>query len=210
MASLVAMARTKTSSTERRKPAWREVMRRGFTLLELIVVISILAIVSSVVIPRLRGLSKGKADVACERLNELLSLFAWRDNAGSQQCAIYMNPDSGTVELWTLEINPKRPTESALWVPDRFVQPVRMPEGVELAEVLADGIRMGGNEWRIAGSPSGNRPRIEMRVLAQGLDAVLVLEPGASMPTRVDNGKVVDDQRAAQDLDARGMSREPW
>ena len=209
MASLVAMARTKTSSTERRKPAWREVMRRGFTLLELIVVISILAIVSSVVIPRLRGLSKGKADVACERLNELLSLFAWRDNAGSQQCAIYMNPDTGAIELWTLEPNPKRLTEQADWKPDRFVQPVLIPEGVEL-EVIADGLRLDGNEWRIVGSPSGNRVRIEMKVIAEGFEALLVLAPGAAMPTRVDNGKVMDDQRAALDLDARGMSREPW
>ena len=209
MANLVAMARTKTSSTERRKPAWREVMRRGFTLLELIVVISILAIVSSVVIPRLRGLSKGKADVACERLSELLSLFAWRDNAGSQQCAIYMNPDTGAIELWTLEPNPKRPTKQADWISDRFVQPVLIPEGVEL-EVIADGLRLDGNEWRIVGSPSGNRVRIEMKVIAEGFEALLVLAPGAAMPTRVDNGKVMDDQRAALDLDARGMSREPW
>ena len=210
MVNLVAKARTKTSSTERRKTAWREVMRRGFTLLELIVVISILVVVSSVVIPRLRGLSKGKADVAIERLSELLSLFAWRDNAGSQQCAIYMNPDSGAVELWTLEPNPNQPMEPAEWMPDRLVHPVLMPEGVELAEVMADGMRMGGNEWRIVGSPTGNRARIEMRVVADGLDAMVVLEPGAAMPTRVDNGIVVEDQRAARDLDARGMSREPW
>ena len=209
MVNLVAKARTKTSLTERRKPAWREVMRRGFTLLELIVVISILAIVSSFVIPRLRGLSKGKADIACERLSELLSLFAWRDNAGSQQCAVYMNPDSSAIELWTLEPNPNRPTDQADWMRDRFVQPVRMPEGVEL-EVMADGIRLNGSEWRIVGSPSGNRVRIEMKVIAEGFEAQLVLVPGAAMPTRVDNGKVIEDQRAAQDLDARGMSRESW
>ena len=209
MVNLVAKARTKTSLTERRKPAWREVMRRGFTLLELIVVISILAIVSSFVIPRLRGLSKGKADIACERLSELLSLFAWRDNAGSQQCAVYMNPDSSAIELWTLEPNPNRPTDLADWMRDRFVQPVRMPEGVEL-EVMADGLRLNGSEWRIVGSPSGNRVRIEMKVIAEGFEAQLVLVPGAAMPTRVDNGKVIEDQRAAQDLDARGMSRESW
>ena len=172
-------------------------------------VISILAIVSSFVIPRLRVLSKGKADIACERLSELLSLFAWRDNAGSQQCAVYMNPDSSAIELWTLEPNPNRPTDPAEWMPDRFVQPVRMPEGVEL-EVMADGLRLNGSEWRIVGSPSGNRVRIEMKVIAEGFEAQLVLVPGAAMPTRVDNGKVIEDQRAAQDLDARGMSREPW
>ena len=184
-------------------------MRRGFTLLELIVVIAILAVVSSVVIPRLRDLSKGKADVTIERLSELLGLFAWRDNAGSQQCALYMNPDSGAIELWTLEPNPNRPTDPAEWTPDRFVQPVVVAEGVEL-EVLSDGMRLDGNEWRIVGSPSGNRVRIEIRVLTDGFDSMLVLEPSAAMPTRVDNGKVVEDQRAARDLDARGMSREPW
>ncbi|MCE9619397.1 MAG: type II secretion system GspH family protein [Planctomycetes bacterium] len=185
-------------------------MRRAFTLIELIVVIAILAVVSAAVIPRLRGLSKGQADVAIERLSELLSLFAWRDNAGSQQCAIYMNPDSNAIELWTLEPNPARPADPAEWVPDRYVQPVRMPESVELADVLADGMRIGGSEWRIVGSPSGNRPRIEMRVIADGLDTSLVLEPGAAMPIRVDNGRIVEDQRTMRDLDARGMSREPW
>jgi prepilin-type N-terminal cleavage/methylation domain-containing protein len=209
MANLVAKAQTKTSSTERRKTAWREVMRRGFTLLELIVVISILAVVSSVVIPRLRGLSKGKADVAVERLSELLSLFAWRDNAGSQQCAIYMNPDSSAIELWTLEPISNRPTDPAEWMPDRFVQPVRIPEGVQL-EVMADGMRLDGSEWRIVGSPSGNRALIEMRVSTDGFDSLLLLNPSAAMPTRVDNGKIVEDQRETRDLDARGMSREPW
>ena len=209
MANLVAKAQTKTSSTERRKTAWREVMRRGFTLLELIVVISILAVVSSVVIPRLRGLSKGKADVAVERLSELLSLFAWRDNAGSQQCAIYMNPDSSAIELWTLEPISNRPTDPAEWMPDRFVQPVRIPEGVQL-EVMADGMRLDGSEWRIVGSPSGNRALIEMRVSTDGFDSLLLLNPSAAMPTRVDNGKIMEDQRETRDLDARGMSREPW
>jgi prepilin-type N-terminal cleavage/methylation domain-containing protein len=209
MDSLVAKVQTKTSSTERRKTAWREVMRRGFTLLELIVVISILAVVSSVVIPRLRGLSKGKADVAVERLSELLSLFAWRDNAGSQQCAIYMNPDSSAIELWTLEPISNRPTDPAEWMPDRFVQPVRIPEGVQL-EVMADGMRLDGSEWRIVGSPSGNRALIEMRVSTDGFDSLLLLNPSAAMPTRVDNGKIVEDQRETRDLDARGMSREPW
>jgi prepilin-type N-terminal cleavage/methylation domain-containing protein len=185
-------------------------MRRAFTLIELIVVIAILAIVSAVVMPRLRTMSRGQADVAVERISELLSLFAWRDNAGTQQCAIYLNPDTNALELWTLEVDPRHPAEPAEWVPDRFVQPVRMPDTVELAEVLVDGMRMNGSEWKIPGSPSGNRPRIEMRVVAPGLDSTLVLESGAATPMRIDNGQVVVDQRAAKDLDAKGMSRTPW
>jgi hypothetical protein len=49
-----------------------------------------------------------------------------------------------------------------------------------------------------------------MRVSTDGFDSLLLLNPSAGMPTRVDNGKIVEDQRETRDLDARGMSREPW
>jgi hypothetical protein len=49
-----------------------------------------------------------------------------------------------------------------------------------------------------------------MHVIAEGFDSLLLLNPRAAMPTRIDNGKVVEDQRETRDLDARGMSREPW
>ncbi len=185
-------------------------MRRGFTLLELIVVSTLLALVATMVVPRLVGMSRREADVATERMSELLSMFAFRDNTGVQQSAIWMNPDTSCVELWTLEPDPERPTERPQWVPDRHVQPVRLPAGVELAEVRVDGQSLGGDEWRIVGSPGGKRPRVEMRLVAEGFESVLILEPGAGVPTREDNGQVREGARAAKDLDRAGMDREPW
>ena len=185
-------------------------MRRGFTLLELIVVSTLLALVAAMVVPRLTGMSRREADVAAERLTELLSMFALRDNTGVQQTAIWMNPDSRCIELWTLEPDPERPTERPTWVPDRHVQPVRLPAGVQLEDVRADGQNLAGDEWRIVGSPGGQRPRIEMHLVADGFDSVLVLEPGAGLPTRVDNGVVREGARAPKDLDHAGLDREPW
>jgi prepilin-type N-terminal cleavage/methylation domain-containing protein len=185
-------------------------MRRGFTLLELIVVSTLLALVAAMVVPRLAGMSRREADVATERMAELLSMFAWRDNTGVQQSAIWMNPDSGCVELWTQESDPDRPTDHPQWVPDRHVQPVRLPAGVQLEDVRADGQSLAGDEWRIVGTPGGQRPRIEMRIVADGFESVLVLEPGAGMPTRVDNGVVREGARATKDLDRSGLDREPW
>ncbi|MFM7806416.1 MAG: prepilin-type N-terminal cleavage/methylation domain-containing protein, partial [Planctomycetota bacterium] len=52
-------------------------MRRGFTLIELIVVSALLAIVAALVVPRLTGMARREADVAAERLAELLSMFAF-------------------------------------------------------------------------------------------------------------------------------------
>lgn len=185
-------------------------MRRGFTLIELIVVSALLALVAAMVVPRLAGMSRREADVTAERLSELLSLFAFRDNSGVQQSAIWMNPDTGCVELWNLEPDPERPAEPPDWVPDRFVQPVRLPPGVELSDVRSDGQALVGDEWRIVGSPGGERPRIEMRLVADGFDSVLVLDRGASVPMRIDNGVIREGVRAAIDLDQRGMDREPW
>ncbi len=185
-------------------------MRRGFTLLELIVVVALLAIVASMVVPRLTGMIRREGDLTAERLTELLSMFAFRDNTGSQQCALWMNPDSGCVEIWNMESNPDRPADPPDWVPDRLVQPVRLPTGVELTEVRRDGELLAPEEWRIIGSPSADRPRVEMLLTAEGFQTLLVLEPGATIPIRIDQGVVKEGGRVAIDLDQQGRDREPW
>lgn len=185
-------------------------MRRGFTLLELIVVAALLALLAAMVLPRLTGMARREGDVVAERLSELLSLFALRDNSGSVQSAIWMNGDTGCVELWTKESDPEQPTEPPQWIPDRFVQPIQLPNGVELAEVRSNGQLLSPGEWRILGSPSGERPLIEMHLVADGFDSLLTLAPGASVPTRVDNGVQREGGRAAIDLDQQGRDREPW
>ena len=106
--------------------------------------------------------------------------------------------------------DPARPAEPPDWVPDRFVQPVRLPPGVELAEVRSDGQTLSGDEWRIVGAPGGDRPRIEMHLVADGFDSVITLDRSASVPTRVDQGVVKEGARAPIDLDQQGKDREPW
>jgi len=185
-------------------------MRRGFTLIELIVVSALLVIVAALVLPRLTGMARREADVAAERLAELLSMFAFRDSSGAASCAIWLDPDTGCVALWTLESDPLQPTEAPEWTPDRHVQPVCMPQGVELAEVRMDGRPLDGSEWRIMGSPSGERPEIYMRVIADGLETELLLPPNGSTPMRTDNGVARERVRVPIDLDQAGMDREPW
>jgi prepilin-type N-terminal cleavage/methylation domain-containing protein len=185
-------------------------MRRGFTLIELIVVTALLAIVAALVVPRLTSMSRREADVAVERLSELLSMFAFRDGSGAANSAIWLDPETGCVTLWALESDPANPTEEPEWVPDRHVQPVCMPSGVELDEVRLDGRSLAGMEWRIMGSPTGERSEILMRVIADGFESELVLAPGAGVPVRTDNGVVRGRLVSPIDLDQMGMDREPW
>ncbi|NDA70392.1 MAG: M24 family metallopeptidase [Betaproteobacteria bacterium] len=127
-------------------------MRRGFTLLELIVVAALLALLAAMVVPRLTGMARREGDVVAERLSELLSLFALRDNSGSVQSAIWMNGDTGCVELWTKESDPEQPTEPPQWIPDRFVRVTvqmtqqqlnRLPEEIRTAAKVKDREFMG-------------------------------------------------------------------
>jgi prepilin-type N-terminal cleavage/methylation domain-containing protein len=185
-------------------------MRRGFTLIELIVVAALLAVVAALVVPRLTGMSRREADMAAERLSEVLAMFAFRDATGAQQSAIWLNPESDCVELWNLESNPERPAEPPQWTPDRYVQSYRLPPGVELVDVFSDGERLPKGEWRIVSSVGGPRPRVEMRLLADNREIVLLLEPSASMPARIDDGRVREGSRVSVDLDKRGLDQEPW
>jgi hypothetical protein len=114
------------------------------------------------------------------------------------------------VELWSKQSDPDQPNEAPQWVPDRFVQPIRLPDGVELAEVRSNGQLLSPGEWRILGSPSGERPLIEMHLVADGFDSLLTLAPGASVPMRVDNGVQREGGRVTIDLDQQGRDREPW
>ena len=183
-------------------------MRRGFTLLELVVVATLMALVAAIVVPRLTGMARREGDVAAERVAELLSLFALRDNSGSVLSSIWMDGDC--MGLWTKRLEAGRPAEEVAWEPDALVQPVCMPRGVILEEVRSDGQLLPSGNWRIMGSPSGERPRIEMRLIADGFDSVLVLHPGAGVPTRIDNGVQREGAHAPIDLDQKGLDREPW
>jgi len=185
-------------------------MRRGFTLIELIVVGALLALVAALVVPRMTGMARREVDVAAERLSELLSMFAFQDASGTDICAIWQDPGSGCIGLWHVQVDPDRPLDPPDWVPDRHVQPVCLPQGVELTEVRVDGGSVDGGEWRIMGSPTGERPEILFRLVGDGLETELVLLRGASSPQRSDNGVARDRTRTPIDLDAVGMDREPW
>lgn len=185
-------------------------VRGGFTLIEIIVVVVVLAIVAAAVIPRITGTARQEASVAVDRLAELLRLYAFRQAMSTQQVALQRDGWDGRIYLFVRDLDPDAPDEPPTWRPDRFAAPVALPRGVELTEVRVHEQRQPEDEWTITSVPGGARPKVEIRVVGNGVDALLVLPAESAAVYRVDAGQPPPFARTAIDLDRAGRDLEPW
>jgi prepilin-type N-terminal cleavage/methylation domain-containing protein len=185
-------------------------LRGGFTLIELIVVIVVLAIASVAIVPKFTGTARQEADNAVDQVAEIMRLFAYRQSLGSQQVAIWRDGADGRIYLLVKDGNPEDPTAPAEWRTDRFAAPVSLPPGVDIEDVRSNDQRVDPTEWTIASTPGGDRPKIEVRIVGQGIDSTVVLPTGSPSVVRVDADKPAPFARAPIDLDRSGRDREPW
>ena len=184
--------------------------RRAFTIVEVLLVIVVLALLAAITVPRLVGMERRQALLAVDRLQEMMSTFAYRDSLGVQRVAVWRDPEAGSVKLLVKEFNPEDPEASATWRPDRFVQPVRLPPDVEIVDVRIDDRRVNLNEWMIESLPNTDRPRFEMDIEGPDLTVTLMLDPHMIAPVRFEAGKAAPRIRTPQDLDAQGLDRGTW
>jgi prepilin-type N-terminal cleavage/methylation domain-containing protein len=84
-------------------------LRGGFTLIELIVVIVVLAIASVAIVPKFTGTARQEADNAVDQVAEIMRLFAYRQSLGSQQVAIWRDGADGRIYLLVKDGNPEDP-----------------------------------------------------------------------------------------------------
>lgn len=186
--------------------------RRGFTLIEIMVVTIILVIVGAIVIPRMTGKNVVTVQLAAEQASASLAMFAYRSSLAAQPVALRRDPEFGTIEVWVLDADLARPDQPPTWKIDRFAKPLALPSGTVLAEVRIDGQPLETQEWQVVSTPSMPRPRIELVVAAEeGDDEItIVLEPRASAPYIVQAGRTMEIGRVPIDLDREGRGKELW
>lgn len=185
---------------------------RGFTMIEMIVVVVVLALLASMVAPRLVGSARRQAVLAAEEVAELLTLFAHRESMGESKIAVGYDPNAGVIMLLSLVGDIAEPDNPPRWEIDRFVSPVRLPDNMVVAMVRQDGLIVPTADWMVPVVPGRGRPSIEVLLISGDADLeVTVFLAAHSVNARlVYRGQMDTAARVPIDLDLAGRDREVW
>jgi prepilin-type N-terminal cleavage/methylation domain-containing protein len=182
---------------------------RGFSLLEALLVVAVIALLAGLVVPRLGGLQRREERLAADRAADLLTMFAFRSAAGTQPVGLMYDPAEGRLELLIYDVDPTVAEMPVVWQPDRLSMPVLLPESVQIVDATEGRNAMPPGAWMIASRPGGERPRVSWRVAGDAIEVSMVLEPYALHPQRSDR-RISAGARAPRDLGREGMDRSRW
>lgn len=181
---------------------------RGFSLIEVIVVCTMLAVIAVAVIPKVVVVQRQREEKAIVQVEDLLRMYAFRNASGTQQLAIAYDRRSGELALWIKDLNPSDPDGPRVWQQDRLSNPVELPEGMVVGFASADGIPVRDDTWIISSHPDGSRPLIEIGLKGQHAEGTVMLDTYSTVPMRLDreDGLV----RQPIDLDREGRTYDRW
>ncbi len=189
-------------------------VRRAFTLVEMVVVVAVLAVVMAVTLPRMIGREGRMLQLAADRVADLLTMYAQRETLSSRPTGIWHDRDSHSIVLMTLALDDARPDEPVDWRPDRTVKPIKLPPNIDVERGVGaaiDGTPVDISQWPIATEPGKRRPRIEISLFANdGRAKTIVLPSHALKPDHLDDTDSMLASRQPVDLDAAGRHREDW
>ena len=183
---------------------------RGFTIIEVVIVVLVLAVLASVVIPRLGGVGRRTERLSIDRVSDLLAAFGYRDSMSSGSSAIEYDATNHSLTLLILRKDPEQPEQPEIWMRDILAPVTNLPGTVELS-AFEDGERLPNGDWSLLTNMDGTRPKIEMELLGENIHATVLLDPWAQTPTVVDENTQADlTLTNAIDLDAVGQDKDPW
>lgn len=185
--------------------------RRGFTIIEVTVVVIILALLATMMIPRFGGTGKRQFRHTAEQVADLMVMFAQREQLQRNPVGIRYDTERHALELVILDSDPQTRVPGSRWVVDAYVTPIRLPERVEIVDVRADDDSVTIADWPLATTPGAERPKIEI-TLADDVYVATVKLPGHAIAPQITG---LDERRnevnwESVDLDSAGRSREEW
>lgn len=184
-------------------------VRRGFTLVEAIVVVAILAIIVAFIAPRVSTVRRTEGRYAVDQIADLLRMWSYRNSMMTQQVGIWCDPERDEVRLMIRDIDPQRPDDGPVWQEDRLSMPVRLPDDVWFSEVYIDGTAHSTTDWFVQSNADGSRPRFELAISSGNDVTRLLVEPYSTAVARSDDASG-GSTRQRVDLDREGARDLPW
>lgn len=186
---------------------------RGFSLVEVLVAMTILVVLAAVVVPRFGSARRGEAMLAGDQIEDVLRMWAFRSSIGTQQVGIWRNPENGRITIMVRDYAPGADPEAGdlpEWLQDPLSNAVRLPDSVEIVDVQIDYESQNVFDWFVQTNPDRSRPQflISLRDSSDAITTVS-LEPYSNAPSRVDAENTMP-VRQPIDLDAEGEERMPW
>lgn len=187
--------------------------RSGFTLIETIVAVTVLAIIVSMMAVRITGTRDKQISLVSDQISDLMMVYAMRSEHSSNPVGISLDRERMAITL-VRRIPPEFEGGEVTWGRDPAVPAVSLPHFIDDQglEVLADGSWTDIGEWPLISMPGQDRPEIEINLTWDDRTISLRLPPH-SMYAVLRDSAVPDSQiipREKQDLDATGLWQSDW
>lgn len=186
------------------------VVRRAFTIVEILVVIVLLAAVAGLVAPRLTNTASRRVTAAAETAAETLSALARRDAMLSQPLALTYDTANNMLRTSVLQRDAR--SGDVAWKADPLLPDADLLDARVVAvtsdgaEVSVDGMRIEFDQYQ---------PRPALRVIlsdTKGENLVTVDLPASSLQATVVYGDMREQSGGSRsiDLDDEGKERQAW
>ena len=184
--------------------------RCGFTLIELIVVIIVMAIMATMILPRLFGNDKRQFQHVADQVSDLLMMYAQRESLGTKPVSLWEDTDRRQLKLMTLEVFDDSLTKQSKWIIDGTVRPVSLPNDVVILDVHVDGESMDISTWPFQSPPGQLRP--SLAIILEGPSGIITIAMAshAIVPLQIHSQQYAEWLGGPVDLDAAGLDREDW
>lgn len=184
--------------------------RFGFTLLELMVVIIVMAIMATLTLPRMFGNNQRQFQNVADQVSDLLMMYAQRESLGTKPVGLWQDTDRRQLILMTLEVFDDSPETQSGWVIDRTVRPVSLPNDVSILDVHADGESVDISEWPLQSPPGQLRP--SLAIILEGPNGIITIAMASHslVPRQIHSEQYGEWMGGPVDLDAAGRDREEW
>ncbi len=182
--------------------------QRGFTMMEMIIVVIVLGLLATAIVPRMTGTDARRARISLEATEDLLTVLAHRSTISFHPVGLQYDGQANILRIMTLSVDPR--TERAVWQPDQLADEVRYPADVRIERCYVDETPQSYASWLIEFPVQEVRPDVRLRLAGPGLDVYCVLASHASTCRTVQTGEESEQASPLVDLDAQGREFDSW